>query len=181
MLTGSSSTARINPSRGDKPPVVQNLLYNPQPSQRFVFPNHNDDKHGSGRKKGPTLGGGGASGYKQYRLSKRERLGGHCAYRLVNKPPTAEIEACCWDALQVQYVHTSSYLPFHVYGRVAPPSVNVDKCLGQGTVEVIGFWARWVSTYVPRSTVRRSDRIELFGMAALCPCLCSPLLTSFER
>lgn len=55
----------------------QTMLFNPQPRQRFVFPTHNDTHggtKGSERKKGPSLGGGGASGYKQHRTSKRERL-----------------------------------------------------------------------------------------------------------
>ena len=68
LLKGSSPKARMDPSK-----TATTLLYNPQPRQRFVFPNHNDNTHGSERKKGPPLGGGGASGYKQFRSSKRER------------------------------------------------------------------------------------------------------------
>ena len=75
LLKGSSPTARGYPTRVDKP--ASGLLYNPQPRQRFVFPNNNDNKNGSERKRGPPLGGGGDSGYKQYRSSKREKLGGH--------------------------------------------------------------------------------------------------------
>lgn len=70
LLNGSTPSARIDPASGG---TRATLLFNPQPRQRFVFPTHND-KHGGGeRKKGPPLGGGEASGYKQFRSSKRER------------------------------------------------------------------------------------------------------------
>lgn len=47
------------------------LLFNPQP-KRFVFPTHNPPKGNDRNNKGPPLGGGGASGYWQYRTSKRK-------------------------------------------------------------------------------------------------------------
>ncbi|CAM9469145.1 unnamed protein product, partial [Scytosiphon promiscuus] len=51
--------------------AASNLLFNPQP-KRFVFPTpatHNPRK-ADDRNKGPPLGGGGASGYWQFRTSK---------------------------------------------------------------------------------------------------------------
>lgn len=62
----SSAGQRVIPKPAQ---ASANLLFNPT-RRPFVFPTP-ADKQGSG--KGPPLGGGGASGYWQFRTSKREK------------------------------------------------------------------------------------------------------------
>ncbi|CAM9527930.1 unnamed protein product [Ectocarpus fasciculatus] len=61
-----SAASRLGSSGKD--PTKSQFLYNPNPRQ-FVFPAPKSNDDGSG-KKGPPLGGGGASGYWQFRTSK---------------------------------------------------------------------------------------------------------------
>ncbi|CAM9735198.1 unnamed protein product, partial [Ectocarpus sp. 4 AP-2014] len=63
----SSAAARLG-SSGEQQTKSQ-FLYNPNPRQ-FVFPAPNESNDGRSGKKGPPLGGGGASGYWQFRTSK---------------------------------------------------------------------------------------------------------------